>query len=359
MATAPLADWDLAGSVATTVALRGAPQVSRADADALRADLHASVARADPITRQVTGLGGDLPPATSHVVGRRTWVRSNIAALAWLTDPLADKLLRRSGVGRAVARRVLGVQLGVVLGYLSTRVLGQYEVLRPGGQTPGRLLLVGPNILDVERGLLSDTGLQPSEFRFGVILHELAHRVQFEAVPWLRPLLQDLLDEYFEDARLDPERLREIAARLPELLREPGALADPQRILQIVLTPAQARVLARAQAMMSLLEGHGNIVMDWGAEAASNDGGPPLDPARVRTVLNRRRSKITDRMLRSALGLSMKARQYAVGEAFIAAIEQTHGRERFNLVWEDPNNLPTAAELEDPEAWATRVAAGR
>lgn len=358
MADQPLADWGLARSVALTVATRGAPDVTSDQADDLRRDLHEAVRRADPLARRVTGLGDGLPPAEAHVVGRRGWVRSNVASIAWLTDPLAERLLRHSVMGRAVTRRALAVQLGAVLGYLSTRVLGQYEVVLPGDATPGRLLLVGPNFLDVERQYLTTTDVAPGEFRFAVVLHEIAHRLQFEAVPWLRPLLRGLLDEYFADARLDPDRLRAITDRIPEILREPAMLTDPQRLLELVLTPVQVGVLQRAQAMMSLLEGHGNVVMDWGAEAAG-DGTIGFDPARVRNVLNQRRSRPADRALRGALGLSMKARQYQVGEEFILAVAERHGRDLFNLVWDDPANLPTTDELDDPDAWAARVVAGR
>lgn len=354
MTDGPLADWGLARSVATTIARQAAPAVTREQAGELRRSLHDAVRRADPLVRTATGLGLHLPSAQAHVVGRGAWVRSNVASIAWLTDPLAETVLQRTGVARTVARRVLGLQLGVVLGYLGTRVLGQYEVVLPGDATPGRLLLVGPNVAEVERRLLPDTGVAPEEFRFGIVLHELAHRVQFEGVPWLRPLLRGLLDDYFADARVDPERIREIARRIPELLDDPARLRDPQRLLEIVLTPAQRDVLRRAQALMSLLEGHGNVVMDWGA-AIANGEAAGFDPGRVRTVLNRRRSKLSEQALRSALGLSMKARQYQLGEAFIFAVEERHGREAFNRVWEAPEHLPTPEELEDPDGWVARV----
>lgn len=357
MPDAPLADWNLAERVAARVASTGAPQISRDEAEALRRSLHAAVERADPLARKATGLGHDLEPAEALVVSRRTWVRANLASLSWLTDPLADRLLRRTGASRSAARAVLGVQLGVVLGFLSTRVLGQYEALLPEDRTPGRLLLVGPNFVELERNLLPEVGVGAQELRFGVVLHELAHRLQFEAVPWLRPRLRELLDDYFEDARFDSDRIREIAGRLPELLRDPSQLADLSRLMGVVLTPSQQRVMESAQAMMSLLEGHGNVVMDWGAELLDDGSGPPLDPSRVRTVLNRRRNRSAERALRGALGLSLKARQYADGEAFILAVAERHGRDVFARVWEGPENLPTPDELNDPDAWAARVTA--
>jgi coenzyme F420 biosynthesis associated uncharacterized protein len=322
----------------------------------MRKDLESTVVRADEVARRVTGLGDQLGSPRVRVVGRRAWMRDNLASLAWLTDPVADQLVRRSGVGREVAKRALAIQLGVVFGYLSTRVLGQYEVFLPGDEEPGRLTLVGPNLVRLEREYLPTTDVSTAEFRMGIALHESAHRLQFEGVEWLRPTLRRTLDEYLADARIDPERVRETIDRAGELLRNPQRLLDAKELLEVVLTPAQRTLLERAQNIVTLLEGHGNVVMDWGAEVIVDEDGLDLDPSRVRQVLNRRRQRPADQVLRKALGLSMKAEQYRVGERFIFAVEQAHGRAAFNRVWDDPAHMPTAAELDDPDGWMARVA---
>lgn len=332
---------------------------------ALRGDLEGALATADRAARRVTGLGSDLPPVRGRVVGRRAWVRGNVASLAALLDPVADRLVATSGLPRAVARRALGLQLGVVLGYLSRRVLGQYEVFLPDeeqgghGQPRGRLTLVGPNLVELERGLPAGSEVTPAHLRLGICLHEVAHFLQFEGVPWLRDHLRGLVDTYLADARIDPERVREAAERAAELIREPERLSDPQEVLGVLLTPTQRAVLEEAQALMTLLEGHGNVVMDWGAELLSAEEGAEIDPAAVRRLLGRRRARLGDQAVRKALGLGLKAQQYQVGERFWLETAERHGRAVLDRVWEGPELLPGASEVTDPDAWVARTGGAR
>ena len=351
----PLADWALAERVARLIALRDQPEVTREDVHRLRAELDTTTTRADELARTVTGLGADLPPATVRVVGRGEWLRANIASIAWLVDPLSEQLMQRSDLSRSLARKALGAQLGVVFGYLATKVLGQYEVLLPGDEEPGRLTLVGPNLVQVEREFLSSTSVTPAAFRMGVVLHELAHRLQFEGVPWLRPTLREIVTTYLSETRLDSDRLRATVDRLGELLRSARDGLNMQQFLEAVLTPSQRELMERAQSMMSLLEGHGNVVMDWGAQLLAERGDAAFEAAGVRQALNERRRRGADRLLYRVLGLSLKAQQYSAGERFILAVEREHGRDVFNRVWDDRAHLPTTAELDDPGHWVRRV----
>lgn len=326
-----------------------------ADVARLRGQVADAVALADRASREVTTLGGDLGPATARVVGRGAWIDANLASMRFLTDPYAEQLLQRSNLPATLSAKAVGAQIGAIFGFLSTRVLGQYEVFLPGGETPGRLTLVGPNLLHAERELAADddgTGIDSGDLVLGVVLHELGHRLQFEGVPWLRGHLQGIITTYLSETQIDPDRLRSGLVTLRERVKEGGL--DVRDVLAAFLTPEQAAQMEQAQAMMSVLEGHGNIVMDWGVEELADDG---VDPSRVRKALNRRRGsqKGPGKLVGKALGLGMKAEQYASGERFIAAVAEAHGRAAFHRVWEGPVFLPTPDELEDPEAWVRRV----
>jgi coenzyme F420 biosynthesis associated uncharacterized protein len=351
----PLADWELAERIARLVALRDQPKVTRAEVRDLRAELDDTTARADAIVREVTGLGADLPPAGISVVGRGAWIRGNLESIAWLVDPLAEQLMDRSDVNRALARKGLAIQLGVVFGYLATKVLGQYEVLLPDDIEPGRLTLIGPNLVELERRFLPEVGVTPPAFRMGVVLHELAHRLQFESVDWMRPTLRGIVASYLSETRLDADRLRVIVDRLSEVLRSAREGVGLRQLVEAVLTPAQRALMDQAQGMMSLLEGHGNVVMDWGAQLLEERDPDSAQVAGVRQALNERRRRGADSLLFRLLGLSMKARQYSQGEQFILEIERRHGREMFNRVWDAPDRLPTPDELEHPDRWVARV----
>ena len=324
------------------------------DVQRLRGQVADAVALADRASRDVTELGDTLGPADARVVGRGEWIRSNLQSMRYLTDPFADALLSRSSLPQSVSAKAVAMQVGAIFGFLSTRVLGQYEVFLPEGRTPGQLTLVGPNLLQAERDLAEETDIDGTVLVLGVVLHELGHRLQFEGVDWLRGHLHTIITTYLAETQIDPDRLKGGLKQLRRRIGEGGL--DVRDVLEAFLSPEQAVQMAHAQALMSVLEGHGNIVMDWGVEVLAEDG---VDPSRVRTALNRRRASQSGpgRLVGRALGMAMKAEQYAVGEQFIAEVAERHGRDTFHRVWERPEHIPSPDELEDPDAWVTRITA--
>ncbi|MFF1359027.1 zinc-dependent metalloprotease [Streptomyces sp. NPDC058297] len=363
-----MVDWNLAVSTATRL-VRPGPEVSRDEARAIVAELRrhakASEEHVRGFTRMTTEEAHDTPVL---VVDRPGWVRANVAGFRELLKPLLDKMEDRRGSGPggavlgAVGGKVTGVELGMLLSFLSSRVLGQYETFAPATRDlpaapngGGRLLLVAPNIVHVEREL----DVNPHDFRLWVCLHEETHRTQFTAVPWLRDHLEGEIQSFLAETDVDPmtflERIREAAQSLvgarPE--GEQGEGDDGGRsLVELVQSPAQRDILARLTAVMSLLEGHADFVMDG--------VGPAVVPSvgEIREKFKERRQKGASRLdlaLRKLLGLDAKLRQYRDGERFVRAVVNEVGMDGFNRVWTSPNTLPTKAEIAKPADWVARV----
>jgi coenzyme F420 biosynthesis associated uncharacterized protein len=244
----------------------------------------------------------------------------------------------------AIGSRVTGAELGGLLGFLGSRVLGQYD---PFGD-PGRLLLVAPNVVQVEREL----DVAPADFRLWVCLHEETHRVQFAATPWLAEHLRGEIRGLLADLIVEPaqlaERLVAAARGLPDLLRSEGSAAP---LLEAIQTPEQRARLARITAVMSLLEGHADVVMDAVGPAVV----PSVEVIRERFGRRRAGRSALDQLLRRLLGLEAKMRQYADGARFVRAVTDQLGTAGFNAVWSGPDQLPLPAEIADPVAWVRRV----
>ncbi|WP_029136300.1 zinc-dependent metalloprotease [Nakamurella lactea] len=348
-------DWSAAVRSATRFAPTG-PSVTPAQAAAAVAELRQFARESELTVREVTGLGAGLPVADAEVVDRPAWIEATADGMAELTAPLTRKLGSQvSTAGRTAA----GAQVGVVLGFLSGRVLGQYDPLGEstawsgrgdeqsatgGSRQAGRLLLVVPNIIKVERELKVDS----ADFRRWVCLHEGTHRLQFTAVPWLRDYFVGQVAEFGAVADLDA---RELLGRLADAVRG-GRRDDRQSWIEKMQSPEQRVVFDRMMALMSLLEGHADHVMD----AVGTQVVPSV--AAIRSAFTRRRKKGAgpiDRLLRSLLGMDMKMSQYIKGEAFVSQVVSRAGMDAFNTVWSAPEALPSRAEIADPAAWMARV----
>jgi coenzyme F420 biosynthesis associated uncharacterized protein len=351
---ASLVDWDLAGRTARRLQGPG-PETTREEATAVVAELHRAAAQAVAHVETLTGLhpvpGGPQP--TVAVVDRPGWVDANTGGMAALLDPLVETLQAKqdsppNALVTAIGSRVTGAQAGAVMAFLSSRVLGQYEVFGSGG----RLLLVAPNIVETERKL----GVDPTDFRLWVCLHEVTHQLQFTAVPWLQTYLEEQIKEFVEATDLTPDVLRE---RLADLVRSLGTAVRgggddeeaPQGLMALIRDPAQREVLDRVTAVMSLVEGHAEFVMD----GVGPDVVPSVRTLRKRFAQRRKGRGPLDRVLRRLLGLEQKMKQYADGRVFVAGVVELAGMEGFNQVWAGPANLPFKEELTEPARWVERV----
>ncbi|WP_329463777.1 zinc-dependent metalloprotease [Streptomyces sp. NBC_01431] len=365
--TSGMVDWNLAVVTATRL-VRPGPDVSRDEARAVVAELRRHAKAAEEHVRAFTRMipeGVEPEDTPVLVVDRAGWVRANVAGFREVLRPLLDKMQDRRGnmpggaVLGAVGGKVTGVELGMLLSFLSSRVLGQYETFAPASRElpaapggGGRLLLVAPNIVHVERELDVD----PHDFRLWVCLHEETHRTQFTAVPWLRDHLEGEIQSFLDQTEVDPmtilERLREAAQSLSGGRPEGEEGEDGRSLVELVQTPAQREILGRLTAVMSLLEGHADYVMDG--------VGPQVVPsvAEIREKFKERRAKGASRLdlaLRKLLGLDAKLRQYRDGERFVRAVVEEVGMDGFNRVWTSPNTLPTKAEIAKPADWVARV----
>jgi coenzyme F420 biosynthesis associated uncharacterized protein len=341
-------DWEFAKTTGRTFVPAG-PTVTRAEAEAEVAAIRtaARVAREPVAETARMQTPPDAPDAL--VVDRATWIAVNADSMSALLDPTFDAMIAKRGgnppgaTAVAFGGKVTGAEAGALLAFMASKVLGQYD-LAPGG-TPA-LLLVAPNILSIA----TELGVDRDDFRKWVCMHEETHRVQFTANPWLRDHMVEQARSLAVDLAPDPERLHEIAGRvaetLPELFRE-GSTG----VADLFTTPEQRDKLAGLTAVMSLLEGHADVVMD--------DVGPRHIPTvahiRARFTERRKGAGAPDRLLRRLLGLEAKMRQYRDGAVFVRGVQERVGVEGFNAIWTSPDTLPLAREIEEPEAWVRRV----
>jgi coenzyme F420 biosynthesis associated uncharacterized protein len=344
---ATMIDWDLAVRVGSRLAGDG-PVVSRAEASGVVEELRAGAEKSTPLVRDFTGLVAQERSAPVLVVDRPGWIRANADGFAKVIAPIVAKLQDKKGppspMTEAIGSRITGAELGVMLGFLGGKVLGQFDPFHEAPGAAGRLLLVAPNIVNAERELAVDE----HDFRLWVCLHEETHRVQFTAVPWMRDHLQSLMAEIVGSVETDPGRLlSEGMSRIGELVsgKTEGSLID------LVSTPEQKVVIDKITGVMSLLEGHADVVMDGvGPEVI-----PTVADIRAKFTKRRRGVGALDRLLRRVLGLDQKMAQYRDGAVFVRQTVDAVGMDGFNAVFAEPANLPSKDEIHDPASWVRRV----
>jgi coenzyme F420 biosynthesis associated uncharacterized protein len=344
---AALIDWGTVSQTGRRVAGSGppTPAVERAR---MREDLAEVVPYAQTLIEEFTGLSSAGPRARAWLMSRGEWVNANARGLQRLLEPLAERVLPEGAPRSELRRKALGAQIGALLGYVSRKVLGQYDAFLPPDDD-GLLYFVGPNLVEVERRFQ----LPRRDFRLWVSIHEVTHRVQFGATPWLRPHLEGLIGRYVHTVQIDS---REVVAQLRRAVEAVRRGADWRGMngILLIMNDEQRALFARMQALMTLLEGHATFVMNEVAADRVDD----LD--RMQNALReRRRSRGgVEKAFQQAIGFETKAKQYATGERFVRDVVSGVGMAGFNRVWQDEANLPSPEEIADPARWVGRVAKG-
>jgi coenzyme F420 biosynthesis associated uncharacterized protein len=333
-------DWGFAATVGQWLARPGPPSTDYTRRQAVE-NLATAAKAAEPPVREVTGLhtNGAVPEA--RIVDRPGWIRAAAESMRAMTGG-TDK------PRGAISGRVTGAQTGAVLAFVSSGILGQYDPFNDGGA----LLLVYPNVIAVERQLRLD----PSDFRLWVCLHEVTHRVQFTANPWLSGYMSQALGVLTQEGSDD---VAQVVSRLADFARgrRDSAQGDPNSagilgLLRAVQSDPQREALDRLLVLGTLLEGHADHVMDA--------VGPLVIPS-VSTIRSRfderrnRKQPPLQRLLRALLGIDAKLSQYTRGKAFVDHVVDRVGMERFNTVWTSPETLPRPIEIEYPQRWIDRV----
>lgn len=387
-------DWEFARAVAGRIA-GTEPFADSYHRESLESDLLELTSQAEELVQAETGLVSAVGPARAKVTDRMGWVDANLASFNRLLRPLLRKMNEASQakevnddgekqpfaatplgqalgplaeivgpvgdavgellgeVGRTVGPRVAGAEVGALLGWMSGRVLGQYDLLIIEDERPEDqdwVYYVGPNVLSLEKRY----GFPPREFRLWIAVHECTHRAQFTGVPWLRPYFLSLVNELLDAVDPDPKRLIDaIRQSMAERRAGNGRSLKDGGLSVLLATPEQQATMDKVTGLMSLLEGHGDITMD---RAATH-----LIPSQARfaRVMSQRRKNSSGltKVIQRLTGMEAKLAQYEEGENFVKTVEAAGGRELFDLVWSAPEMLPTIEEVRSPDLWIGRVGA--
>lgn len=356
-----LVNWDLAASSAAKLAPPG-PKLSAREVRAVVANLRELADLSVEHVHRITGIEAarDLRDSDLIIVDRASWAKANTQSFKVLMAPAIDHLMHTKteqlkAANAALGSSVTGAQMGAILAFLSSKVLGQYDPFVPTSRgTGGRLMLVAPNIVSVEREL----NVVPADFRLWVCLHEQTHRVQFAAAPWLKDHMLEHISELTiglaAKAESLAERLGSALKSLPNRSGEAhddGAPPSDGGILSLLQDPEDKARLSHLTAVMSLLEGHANVVMD----AVDASIVPTVKTIRRRFNERGKNRGPVENFIRRLMGLDAKMRQYSDGAKFVRAVVDAAGMDGFNRVWERPENLPTEKEIHAPQEWVARM----
>ena len=342
-------DWDRAERVANSIANRRSDSLP-ATGPGVGLDELVPPGQLEDQIQAVTGLRSLSGPASVHLIDRAAWIHANIASFQSMLTPLTDRWaakITKTGPMAGFARQVAGAEIGAMLGWMSTKVLGQYDVLLGNDGRGDAVYLVAPNMVALEQRF----GFDAVEFRQWVLLHELTHRAQFTGVPWMRDHFKGLVAEIMQFAEPDPKQLleglrgiRSDRAAASQKVREGG-------IMGLMAGPQQQATMAKIGGLMSLLEGHGDVTMTRAA------GTLVPSAQRFENILQarRRRGNPLSRLVMRLTGMEGKLNQYAAGERFISQVEAVGGDRVVDHCWQRVENLPSMDEIRSPQLWLARM----
>lgn len=355
-------DWGQSESIAGIVSLSDGAASPPVDGKTVEF-FEGISSRSENLIERFTGLVPQDPLGPIYVLDRPAWVHANLESFKLIFEPfsqsyagtmqkLEGRRKRPARMSKRFTKGILTVQIGLVMGYLSRNVLGQYDLGLPKLEDAGRLYIVYPNLLRTEQRMR----LVPEEFRLWITLHEVTHAFEFAAFPWLRGYMRRMMEEYFASVTV---RLDEMGNRLlPNFsradLKDSAKLNDiinKGGLISVVHSPEQREILARIQAFMSLVEGYSNFVMD----GVGQDILPSYQEMKE-SFARRRDSKTgAERFIEKVLGFDLKFQQYQIGELFCREVNEKEGVEFLNLAWKREENLPTYEEIHHPFIWIERI----
>src|ERR671933_813105 len=355
-----LIDWELASNVAIRAAGRTPTLHPCARAQLL--EQYQTMLREieQPIARYV-GNNLSLANTTVEVLDRSGWIRANVVNFRYLLQPVEE--FYRENLGRSrfgpppafqqAARLALSSQVGVLVGYLSRRVLGQYDIALLGEEplSAGKLYFVEPNLQQVEQTL----GVPPDELRRWIALHEATHAHEFELYPWVRTYLNTSLRQYLRLLIEDMRGRGDDNTLLTIVNRFIGNLRLGHNVINALMTPQQRELMSRLQALMALAEGYSNHVMNNVGRALL----PNFELIHERVENRQRQRSQVEVAFLKITGLSLKMEQYRLGERFVDEVVRQRGISFANRAWESPEALPSEAEIRDPERWIGRMEAAQ
>ena len=316
------------------------------------------VDRCIPIVTEYTGTSLPTNEQRTYAFDRVDWIDANLVAFQRMFEPIEELDLQSKSKGtlgrltNGVNQTVLSYEVGLLLGYLARRVLGQYDLALLGREpveAAGKLYYVEPNI----RGIESKLNLPKDDFRMWLALHETTHAFEFEAHPWVRVHFNELLERYMAFMKQDAEYLKQGIQGLKVFagrVRNRNS-SDNGSWIEALMNDEQRALFNEMQAMMCVVEGYSNHVMN----AVGKDLLETYDEISKKFEERQKQRTQSEQLFARLTGLNVKMEQYRAGERFIDRIAELRGHESASRVWSAPEFLPTMDEIRQPETWLTRV----